>query len=225
MRMATMTTETSLQRLLQWFSPGYPVGAFSFSHGLEWAVEAGLVRDRPSLEGWLADILRHGAGRSDATLLAQAFAAADDPERLEAIAALAAALPATSELHLETTVQGDAFARVTEATWPTLQLRLAADPAYPVAVGAAAARHGLALPATLAIYLHAFVANLVSAGVRLIPLGQTDGQKTLAALGNVVEETAVAACAASLDELGTATVMVDWCSMRHERQYTRLFRS
>jgi urease accessory protein len=222
---ATMSTEAGLQRLLQWFSPGYPVGAFSFSHGLEWAVEAGLVRDRPSLEGWLVDVLRHGTGWSDAVLLTHAFAAADDPDRLADTAALADALPATAELHLETVAQGDAFARVTEATWPTLPLRLGADPVYPVAVGVAAARHGLPMAATLTAYLHAMAANLVSAGVRLIPLGQTDGQKALAALGIVIDGAAQAALGASLDDLGTASVMVDWCSMRHEQQYTRLFRS
>jgi urease accessory protein len=220
-----MGTEAALQRLLQWFSPGYPVGAFSFSHGLEWAVEAGLVRDRSSLEGWLTDVLRHGAGWSDAVLLTHAFAAAGDSGRLAEIAALADALPATSELHLETIMQGDAFTRVTEAVWPGLESRLPPDPAYPVAVGVAAARHGLPLPATLAAFLHALAANLVSAGVRLIPLGQTDGQKALAALGPVVEEVSAAARVTSLDDLGTATAMVDWCSMRHEQQYTRLFRS
>ncbi len=220
-----MATEPALQKLLQWFSPAYPVGAFSFSHGLEWAVEAGLVTDRDSLVDWLADVLRHGAGRSDAVLLAHAFAAADDSAALAEIAALATALPATAELHLETAMQGDAFARVTEAVWPSLPLGLGADPPYPIAVGVAAARHGLPLPLALSAYLHALTANLVSAGVRIVPLGQSDGQRALAALVPVIEDVAARAPGVPLDDLGTATVTVDWCSMRHERQYTRLFRS
>lgn len=219
-----MATEPALQKLLQWFSPAYPVGGFSFSHGLEWAVDCGLVRDRDGLVDWMTDVLRHGAGWSDAVLLAHAHAA-EDGEALAEIAALATALPATSELHLETTMQGDAFARVTEAVWPALPLALDVDPPMPIAVAAAAARHGLPLAVVLPGYLHAFAANLVSAGVRLVPLGQSDGQRALAALTPVIEDVAARAPGVSLDDLGSASVTVDWCSMRHERQYTRLFRS
>ncbi|HMR33582.1 MAG TPA: urease accessory protein UreF [Geminicoccaceae bacterium] len=220
-----MATEAELQKLLQWFSPAYPVGGFSFSHGLEWAVDCGLVRDRDGLIGWLADVLRQGAGWADAVLLVHAHGSADDPGALAGIAELAGALPATSELHLETVMQGDAFARVTEAVWPALPLGLDADPPLPIAVGVAAARHGLPLAAVLPAYLHALCANLVSAGVRLVPLGQSDGQRALAALAPVVREVATRAPGVALDDLGTASVTVDWCSMRHERQYTRLFRS
>lgn len=223
--MGIMATEADLQKLLQWFSPAYPVGAFSFSHGLEWAVECGLVRDRAGLETWLVDVLRHGAGWSDAVLLAHAFAAAGDSEALASITALATAMPAAAELHLETTMQGDAFARVTEAVWPSLPLGLDDDPPYPVAVGIAAARHGLPLQPVLSAYLHALTANLVSAGVRIIPLGQSDGQRTLAALVPLIEDVAARAPTIPLDDLGTASVTLDWCSMRHEQQYTRLFRS
>jgi urease accessory protein len=223
--MGIMATEGALQKLLQWFSPAYPVGAFSFSHGLEWAVECGLVRARDGLEAWLADVLRHGAGWSDAVLLAHAYAAADNAEALRSVAALAAALPATAELHLETTMQGDAFARVTEAVWPALPLGLDMDPPYPIAVGVAAARHGLPLQPVLSANLHALTANLVSAGLRLIPLGQSDGQRAMATLVPVIEEVVGRAPDIPLDELGTSAAMVDWCSMRHERQYTRLFRS
>jgi urease accessory protein len=219
-----MTTD-ALPLLLQWFSPGYPLGAFSFSHGLEHAVEASLVIDRVRLEAWLGDVLHHGAGWSDAVLLAHAYQALDDPERLNEVAALATALPAAAELLLETTVQGDAFARTTEAVWPSVPLGLDDDPPLPIAVGVAAARHGLPLAAVLTAYLHAFATNLVSAGVRLIPLGQTDGQRVLAALAPVIDEVAVAAPTVDLDDLGTATLMVDWCAMRHETQHTRLFRS
>ncbi len=225
MRMGTMATEGDLQKLLQWFSPAYPVGAFSFSHGLEWAVECGLVRDRGGLETWLADVLRHGAGWSDAVILAHAYAAAGDRGALADIMALAAALPATAELHLETVMQGDAFASVTGTVWPSLPLGLGEDPPYPVAVGVAAARHGLPLPPTLSAYLHGFTANLVSAGVRIVPLGQSDGQRALAALVPVIRDVAARAPATSIDQLGTASVTLDWCSMRHEQQYTRLFRS
>lgn len=219
-----MTTDP-LQLLLQWFSPGYPTGAFSFSHGLEWAVEAGLVDGREALQSWLEDVLWRGGGWSDAVLLAHAHAAAGDPSRLVALADLARALPAGAELLLETTVQGDAFARTTAAVWPDVHAAPAEELPMPVAVGRAAAAQGLPLRPVLVAYLHAYAANLVSAGVRLIPLGQTDGQRVLAALAPAIEEVAERAPAVPLDELGTACVMVDWCAMRHETQHTRLFRS
>jgi urease accessory protein len=220
-----MTTDDVLQRLLQWFSPAYPTGAFSFSHGLEWAVEGGLVMTREQLVAWLEDLLRHGGGWSDAVLFAHAYAAAGDVERLAALGDLARALPASSELLLETTVQGDAFVRTTSAVWPEAPLDGVDDLPMPVAAGCAAARHDLPLGPVLVAYLHAFAANLVSAGVRLIPLGQTDGQRALAVLVPIIGEVADRAPQVGLDELGTATVTVDWCSMRHETQHTRLFRS
>ena len=97
--------------------------------------------------------------------------------------------------------------------------------ALPVVVGVAAAAHGVPVAAALTAYLHAFAGTIVSAGVRLIPLGQSDGQRVIAALERVIAATAADIVATPLDEIGTAAPLVDWCSMRHETQYTRLFRS
>ena len=97
--------------------------------------------------------------------------------------------------------------------------------AYPVAVGVAAAGHGIAARSALNAYLHAVIANFVSAGVRLIPLGQTDGQRLLAALEPIVAATAARALTTKLDDVGSAAFRADIASMRHETQYTRLFRS
>jgi urease accessory protein len=235
--MATgMTTERDLLALLTWLSPAFPVGAYTYSHGLEWAVEDGLVHDRASLEDWLAAVLRHGAGRSDAILLAQAhrLVRAGDDAAWAALRELAAALPASAELALETSAQGTAFARTCLAAWPDTEGCLAGwlatdergdAPVYPLAVGAAGAAHGIAPLPLASAYLHAFMANLVSAAVRLVPLGQTNGQCAMATLVPVVEAVATTALDATLDDLGSATLMVDWCAMRHETQYTRLFRS
>lgn len=220
-----------LYRLMVWLSPAYPVGAYSYSHGLEWAVEAGAVRDRDGLVGWLGTVLRHGGGWNDAVLLAHGHRAAadgDGPAWAE-LRALARSLAPTAELALETRAQGEAFARASLAAWPADGLAALLDrdppPTYPLAVAAVAARHGVPLAATLPAYLQAFAANLVSAAVRLVPLGQTDGQRALAALEPAVAEVAAAASICPLDELGTAALMADRCSMRHETQYTRLFRS
>jgi urease accessory protein len=222
-----------LYRLLAWLSPAYPIGAFSYSHGIETAVEEGFITDRRSLIVWLHSVLRDGTGRVDGALFAAAWRAADAKNwaTLDAIAERAAAWRGTSEMALESRQQGGSFLAITRTAWPHPDLnatheRLAGEIALPVAVALAAALHGIALETALGGYLHAFTANLVSAAVRVVPLGQSDGQAALAALEGTVRQTAKAAIAVNdLDEVGTAAPLLDWCSMRHETQYTRLFRS
>jgi len=224
----------ALQRLFAWLSPSFPVGAFSYSHGLEWAIEDGTVTSADTLIAWLGDVLRHGAGRNDAIVLAHAHGAAatGDMEALSAVTELAAAFQPSRERRLESCAQGAAFLMAVTATWPNARLAalagaLGAEPAvpYPVAVAVAAAAHDVPLATTLVATLNAFVANVVSAGVRAIPIGQTDGQRTIAALAPLVEEIAALAPAMTLDDLGGASFRADIASMKHETQYTRLFRS
>jgi urease accessory protein len=228
-----MSTEASLYRLLAWLSPAFPVGAYTYSHGLEWAVEAGLVRDRAGLEAWLATVLRAGGGWQDAVLLSHAHraVASGDDGLWRELRAMAQAWVPTAELALETHAQGEAFAVASLASWPDAAGRLARllddgpGLTYPLTVGAAAAAHAIPLTLVLPAYVQAFAANLVSAAVRAVPLGQSDGQRALAALEAVVTEVAERARTCPLDELGTSALTVDLCSMRHETQYTRLFRS
>jgi urease accessory protein len=224
--------EAALYRLMAWLSPAYPVGAFSYSSGLEWAVEAGDVSDGASLRAWLATVIAEGGAFCDAVFLAHAHRATAerDAAALAAVAELAAAYAPSKERHLETTAQGRAFFDTTRAAWPAPALDWLAQGwdgplAYPVAVGAAAAAHEIAALPALAAYLHALTANLVSAGVRLIPLGQTEGQRTLAALAAIVHAAAERALATPLDEVGAAALRADMASMHHETQHTRLFRS
>jgi len=231
MTMTTSIEPGDLYRLLAWFSPGYPIGAFSYSHGVEYAVETGRVKTAGDLSGWIGHILRHGAAWVDAVLLKEAYLAAGDAMRLDALADLAAAWRGTAETALESAQQGGSFVMVTRAAWghPAIDAFAAARGDKPVALsialGVAAAAHRLPLRPVLAAALHAFAANLVSAAVRLIPLGQTDGQRALAALLPVVESVADCALACPLEDCGTAAPMVDLMSMQHETQYTRLFRS
>jgi urease accessory protein len=214
-----------------WLSPAYPVGGFSYSHGLEWTVEAGKTHDAATLGDWVEDVLRHGAGRSDAILLAEAWRATtgDEGRRLAEAIEVAEALAPSAERRLESLAQGTAFLAATRAGWPSPALdRLAeqaAEVAYPVAVGVCAAVHGLPLAPTAQAFMQAFAANLVSAGVRLIPLGQTDGLHVLARLEPLIPVLVARALGASLEDVGGAAVMADIASMRHETQYTRLFRS
>jgi len=227
-----MTDTAGLYRLLTWLSPSYPVGAYTYSHGLDQAVDAGRVSDRQSAEAWLIDVVELGAGQADTMFLAAAWRAAHagDDAALREVAELAAAFAGTRELALESHAQGAAFRTITAEAWPCPALdRLAAiwdgPYAYPVVVGCVAAGHGVALDAAAAGYLHGFAANLVSAVVRLVPLGQTDGQRIMAALEPVIQETARQALSRDLDTVGTAALMTEIPSMKHETQHTRLFRS
>jgi urease accessory protein len=217
---------------MTWMSPAYPVGAFSYSTGLEWAVEAGDVRDASTLAAWLMTLINHGSVFSDAAIFCHAHRAAveGDDAAIAAAAELAAALAGSRERFLETTAQGQAFLQITRAAWATPALdRLAAawasPPAYPVAVAAACAGHGIALVPALHAFLHGVASNLVSAGVRLVPLGQTDGQRVLAALEAPIAQAAERARVTAPDDIGVAALRADIASMRHETQYTRLFRS
>jgi urease accessory protein len=234
---ATTTPLTPGQALMlqAWLSPAFPVGAFAYSHGLEWAVEDGTVTSLATLAAWLDGVLRHGAGRSDAILLAHAHRAlaAGDLDAFAEAAELAAALQPTGERRLEAIAQGEAFLKAVRATWPHPEvdanarlLEARAIPAtYPIATASAAAAHGLSLGATIAAYLQAFAANLASAAVRLVPLGQTDGQRAVAGAHATVLAVAGEAEQAHLDDIGGAALRADIASARHETQYTRLFRS
>jgi urease accessory protein len=222
----------ALYRLMAWLSPSYPVGAFSYSSGIEWAVEAGDIKDAESLRRWLAVVIGEGGGFCDAVFFVHAHSAvaAGDDDALRDVAELASAFAPSKERHLETTAQGAAFIEATRSAWGCDALdRLAAawdgPYAYPVAVGVTAAGHGIAVEPALHAFLHAVTANLISAGVRLVPLGQSDGQRVLAALEPVVHATAARALETSLDDVGSAALRADMASQLHETQYTRLFRS
>jgi urease accessory protein len=222
----------ALYRLMAWLSPAYPIGAFSYSSGLEWAVEAGDIKDAETLRQWLAVMIGAGGGFCDAVFFVHAHRAieAGDDAALRTVAELAAAFVPSKERLLETTAQGRAFLDATRAAWPCpalaqLEKAWSGLVALPIAVGVTCAGHHIACETALPAFLHALAANWISAGVRLIPLGQTDGQRVLAALEPTVAATAARAAATPLDEIGSAAFRADLASMRHEAQYTRLFRS
>ena len=228
----TADEAAALYRLMTWLSPSFPVGAFSYSSGIEWAVEAGDIADAASLRDWLAAMLTEGSGYCDAVFLAQAHRAAStrDDASLREIAELAAAFVPSRERQLETTTQGRAFIEIARSAWACegLDKMVAACGSvivYPVAVGLVSAAHAIPVAPTLHAFLHAVVSNWISAGARLVPLGQTDSQRILSALEADVVSTAQRALEASLDDLGSATFRADLASLRHETQYTRLFRS
>ncbi len=220
-----------LYRLLAWLSPGFPIGAFSYSHGLEAAVESGAVHDRDSLQSWIGAIVAQGSGRIDAYILRDAYraSAAGEFSELTGVNQRGLAYRATAELALESRAQGEAFLTTCRAAWPDVFLdKWAAEDqpvCYAAAVGAATARAGIPLDEALVAYLQVMAGNLVSAGLRLAIIGQTDGQRILAALEPVVIGAAQDATRRDSADFGAATFALDLASMAHETQYTRLFRS
>ena len=224
-----------LVRLMNWLSPSFPIGAYSYSHGIEYAVDVGLIHDRDTLRDWVSEVVAAGTGRVDADLHRAAHEAVRNRDEILFVWALehGDAMRATRELGEETENQGQAFLAAVARPWPAAGLDWAREKAaeqqrsmvYPVAVGAAAAAQDIPLEPALAAYLHALAANLVSAGLRLIPLGQSDGQQALADLEPVILDAAAQALERDREDIGQAALMVDWASARHETQYTRLFRS
>lgn len=225
----------ALLRMQSWLSPAFPVGAYSYSHGLEWAVEAGHVKDRKTLVDWLEADLCFGSGRNEAIFFSEAWRCAKDearPKLLE-VAELAAAFRGTSELALESSQQGAACMATLRRAWPDRVLdwlwhklhERHVEPALAVVLGVRSARQDIPASLALPAFLQSYIANLVTAGVRLIPLGQTDGQLAIADLEQAVLSASAQAQRATIDDLGSAAFMVDLASMAHETQYTRLCRS
>ncbi len=217
-----------LPRLLTWLSPSFPTGAFAYSHGLEWAVETGAIRTAADVQDWLGALLLHGSLWTDAVLLRQAWRTLD-AQPLRTLAELGSACSATRERQEETLAQGAAFmlaigpwnilpdaiaSAAPEARWP-----------LPVVLGAVLRAAGLDETAACLAAGHASIANLVSASVRLVPLGQTDGLRCLAALEPVLLDMTRLSAEAGLDDLGGSCLLSDIAAMRHESQRTRLFRT
>ncbi|HEY0182327.1 MAG TPA: urease accessory protein UreF [Rhodopila sp.] len=238
---STAPLPQALLRLMAWLSPAFPTGGFAYSHGLEWAVESGDVTNETTLRAWLGDVLAFGTGRADTILLRHAHragratvarqptpatATADhfDSETvtLKDIADLACATASGRERQNESLDQGRAF-MLAAAAWgvPQAPERIP----YPVAVGAVAGAHDIPEDATAAAYLQAFATNLISAAVRLVPLGQSAGLRVLASLESTILATANETKPGRLDDLGGCAFRSDLAAMRHETQYTRLFRS
>ena len=219
-----MTEAGDLQKLLTWLSPAFPVGAFAWSAGLETAIVDRRILDRVTTQAWIEANLAHGSLRTDAILLAHAHKA-PDAAALADLADLCLALTPARERHDETTITGDAFASAARA-WPSPIYAALPQPCpYPIAVGAIAAAHGIALPATLLAFLTAAIHAQVSVAVRLVPIGQTDGLAIMAALEPIILARAELCQHAALDDIGGIAYAADIAQMHHETLPTRIFRS
>ena len=222
-----MPPERALLRLLAWLSPSFPTGGYAYSHGLEWAVDQGEVRDLAGLLDWIEVVLRHGSGWTDGILLRHAWRA-EEAGSLRELADLAAALAVSRERFEETVDQGASFVRAV-SVWavqpPSIAPHDDASWPLPVVIGAAFRCAGLSEDQAAFGALHGFVANLVSAAVRLVPLGQTDGLRALAALEAVIEQVGGLTRSATPDDVGRFAFGAELASFRHETQPTRLFRT
>jgi urease accessory protein len=228
-------SQLALLRQQSWLSPAFPTGAYSYSHGIEWAVEAGYIHDRKSLVDWLDADLRYGSGRNEAIFFLEAWSCAmdDDCGRLIEVVELAAAFRGTSEFALESSQQAAACLETFQRVWPDPFLESLSElvrerripPALGVVLGIRSARQRIPSFLALPAFLQSYIANLVTAGTRLIPLGQTDGQRAIAELEEAVLATSAEAQQTTIQDLGSAAFMVDLASASHETQYTRLFRS
>lgn len=221
-----MTTDSDIVTLAQWLSPAFPVGAFAYSHGLEVVIQQKTLASAQDLQDWLTDVLAHGSGRNECILLRAAYGCAS----LAALATVnetALAASPSCERVLETELQGSAFAQTAAAIWPCADGDARAPSAlcYPVAVGYAAAHQRFDVDLTAAMYLHAFASNLVSVAVRAVPLGQTEGQRVLAALAPLCTQIAAQTGGTTLDDLSSTAFLSDIASMHHETLQPRIFRS
>ncbi|MGY9006780.1 MAG: urease accessory protein UreF [Alphaproteobacteria bacterium] len=231
----TLIADGALYILTSWLSPSFPVGAYAYSHGLEMAVEDGRIKDEASLCQWVEAILIHGSARTDAILFCAAWGAvnADNPKRLIEAAIWGDSYRGTNELALESATQGAAFIETVQECWTSTAfdrwVAVLAETdrsiSYAIAVAVAAAAANIPMRAALLVYLQAISANLISAGIRIIPLGQKAGQRAQAAMQEPVIGAATDAETRSMDDIGMATPLIDWASAKHETQYTRLFRS
>jgi urease accessory protein len=228
-------SQLALLRQQSWLSPAFPTGSYSYSHGIEWAVEAGHIHDRKGLIDWLEADMRYGSGRNETIFFIEAWRCAteNDCEELLEIAELAAAFRGSSEFALETSQQAASCLATLRRVWPDPLLETLSDllsefgiaPVPSVVLGVRAATQDIPTALSLPAFLQSYLANLITAGVRLVPLGQTDGQFAIAELEPAVLAVAAQAECATIHDLGSAGFMVDLASASHETQYTRLFRS
>jgi len=222
------TSSLTLIRLLQLVSPTFPTGSFSYSQGLEWAVEKGWVSDAATLSDWLLDAMNRSLSGVDLPLLREMYIACiqQDRQRVEYCCDLLLACRESRELTEEETQRGRAMGVLLRdlgllpETWqPTIFRSQLAGFAF------AAQSWNLDLATAATGYIWAWLENQVIAGVKIIPLGQTAGQQILQQLGANIPDIVETGLTRKEDDVGAASPALALASSLHETQYTRLYRS
>lgn len=224
-----LATGTGLPQLLRLASPMLPVGAFAYSQAMEWAVEDGSVRDEASASDWIVDVLRFNVGSMEAPVWRHLYRAwqEGDLQAAQYWNARFIALRETAELRAESLHMGGALKAVLHATAEidTGMLDAIASPAFPTSFSFAALGFGVPMREGLTGYLWAWAENQVASAMKLVPLGQSSGQRMLAKLVGLLPDACEAALSAGEGELSNFAPALAIASSRHETQYTRLFRS
>ena len=210
-------TDSKLITVMQWLSPAFPIGGFAYSHGLEWAINKGYVSNREELQKWVSDLLEYGSLKNDAILIKLVLKGSDPKEINE----IAIALCPANERLSETQLQGGAFCKIMREVW-SLEID---DLTLPIALALAAKNESIDQNLVLPAYLHSFCSNLISVAMRLIPIGQTDGQKTLRELSPLISDSVRAVAKSDKDDLGSACFLSDVSAMQHEYLQPRVFKT
>jgi urease accessory protein len=222
-------SDTALLRLLQLCSGTLPIGGFTYSQGIEWAVECGWVRDEASLRDWLADLIDSSLAEQEIPLLARLYAAceSDDAESLRYWSEWLVSSRETRELRAEERQRGRALASLlVELEVPkAAEWRNTLASCQTAGFALAAQRWGIPLEQAAQGFAWAWLENLALAGVKLIPLGQTAGQRLLRDLSGPASEAAAHGLQLADNDIGASAPALAIASSLHETQYTRLFRS
>ena len=210
-------TDSKLITVMQWLSPAFPIGGFAYSHGLEWTINKGYVSNREELQNWISDLLEYGSLKNDAILIKLVLQGSDPKEINE----LAMALCPASERLSETQLQGGAFCKIMREVW-SLEID---ELTLPIALALAAKNESIDQNLVVPAYLHSFCSNLISVAMRLIPIGQTDGQKTLRELSPLISDSVRSVAKSDKDDLGSACFLSDVSAMQHEYLQPRVFKT
>ena len=212
-----MHTDLKFMTVMQWMSPAFPIGAFAYSHGLEWAIDKDHVSNGEKLQKWITDLLEYGSLRTDAIFISLILRGHDVRKMNE----LSMALCPAGERLLETKLQGSAFAKVIEDVWQ----QDIGELSLPIAVALAAKNQSIEQDLILPAYLQAFCSNLISAAIRLIPIGQSEGQRIMFELYTTISDLVQTASESEIDDLNSACFFSDVSAMEHEYLQPRIFKT
>ena len=211
----TKDLKESLQILQTWFSPLFPVGSFSYSHGLEAMIDDNLIKSKEDILEYLKCILKYGSGKNDIILIKYAYQG-------EEINDLALSLCPTKERKIESIEMGNAFRKVLEDSW---NYKIQENTAYPVSVGKAAKYFKIPLNLTIISYLQSFASNLINVCIKHIPIGQKVGQDCIIQMYDLIREIENESKNLELEDLGGVCFNSDIYSIKHENLKTRIYKT
>ena len=207
--------EEYIQILHTWFSPSFPIGSYSFSHGLESMIENKLIKDKQEINDYIKSILYHGTCKNEIILIKFAYKGLELND-------FALSLCSSKERKIETLAMGNNFRKILKDSW---QYELPENTAYPVAIGIAANFFKLPLKLTVISFLQSFISNLINICVKHIPIGQKIGQDCLINSFALIREVVKKNESCTLDDIGGICFNSDIHSIKHENLKTRIYKT